>query len=141
MIQKYVFNIPGAPVRVFRSENEGRQTLDTYLENKIRCRVTIENQYEQNEIISTPVEAIFTFFLPKNHKYRQNLVSIVELFRFINQIAEGTIYKKDTLLYRIEMRKEYSNEPHTEIIIQTIDEIKGGFNEARKEKKKISKKR
>lgn len=141
MKKKYVFNIPGAPVRVFRTENEGRQTLDTYLENKIRYKVTLENQHEHEEIISTPLEATLIFFLPKNHKYREHNVSIVELFKFINQVAEGILYKKDNQIYNINMRKEYSNHPHTEIIIQTVDKIKGGFNEARKKKKKISQKR
>lgn len=141
MKKRYVFNIPGAPVRVFKSDDEGRQPLDTYIENKIRYIVNLENQYEENNILEKPIEATFTFYLPKNHKYRQNKVSIVELFKFANNIAQGIVYKKDYLLYNVNMTKQYSNNPHTEIIIETVDKIKGGFNEARKKKKKKLKKK
>jgi len=132
MKRRYVFRIPGAPVRVFKKEDEGRQPLDTYMENKLRYRITLENQLDKEEIIDHPVIADFKFFLPVTAKYRQHRVSIVKLFEFINFIAEGTVYKKEHLLYDVKLHKEYSDDPHTEIIIRPIRKVKGGTNEAKK---------
>jgi len=135
MKKRYVFNIPGEPVRVFKSEDEGRQPLDTYMENKLRYRITFENQCENLDMINDPIEAIFKFFLPKNYKYRQSRVSIIELFKFANQTAQGIIYKKDYLLYNVKLEKEYSDYPHTEIVIRPL---KKGTGNANQKKKKIS---
>jgi len=132
MKRQYVFRIPGAPVRVFKTEEEGRQPLDTYMENKLKYRITLESQIDDQEIINHPITAVFKFFLPHNAKYRQHKVSIVKLFEFINFVAEGTVYKKEHLLYDVKLHKEYSDDPHTEIVIRPIKNVKGGTNEAKK---------
>ena len=140
MKKRYVFNIPGEPVRVYKTEDEGRQPFDTYMENKLRYKITLESQHASEEPISTPVEAIFKFFLPRTARYRQPFVSVVKLFEFVSHAASGTIYKKDCLLYAVTLIKEYSNNPHTEIIIEPVKRVKGGVNEAKKRKKDNKKK-
>lgn len=135
MKDRYVFNIPGEPIRVFKSEDEGRQPFDTYMENKLRYIITLESQHADEDLIKTPVEAIFKFFLPRTHRYRQHYVSIIKLFEFANYTAQGIIYAKDCFLYNVTLLKEYSGNPHTEIIITPIAKIKGGTNEAKKRKK------
>jgi len=129
MKDRYVFNIPGDPIRIFKTGDRGRQTFDTYMENKLRYIVTLELQYENENIITSPIEAIFKFFLPRSHKYRQRRVSLIKLFEFANYVSEGVIYKKDCFLYNITLFKEYSNDPHTEIVIIPIKNINGGTNE------------
>lgn len=130
---KYIYTIPGNPVRVFKSENECRQTYNTYLENKLRYRVTLESQHDNQELIKSPVEALFKFYLPPNSKYRHHRVSITKLYEFVNSVAQGTIYKHDYQLYDVKLHKEYSNNPHTEIIIKPITP-KGGCNEGKASK-------
>lgn len=140
MKKKYIFTIPGSPTRVFKSEAEGRQPIDTYMEHKLRYKITLENQYGEEDIIESPVEAIFKFFLPRTHRYRQTRVSLLKLFEFANYTAQGIIYNKDCLLYNITLLKEYSDNPHTEIIIIPLQCVKGGTNEPKKRKKSKSKK-
>jgi hypothetical protein len=128
----FVFNIPGAPTCVFKSGIEGRQPFDTYQENRLRCTITLQNQFENQPIIKKPIDATFKFFLPRTHQYRQKKISIIKLFEFANYIARGRIYSKDCYLYNVTLLKEYSDNPHTEIIIVPIDHVNGGTNETKK---------
>ena len=133
MEEVYHFCIPGEPARVFKSDNQSRHTMDTYIERKLICKVTLENQYPEKPI-TTPIKAIFKFFLPITAKYRQHRVSIVKLFEFANYTARGIIYKEDYYLYDVSISKEYSTDPHTEIIIITNFNPKGGINDKQKTK-------
>jgi len=135
MKKKYVFRIPGNPVRVFKSETEGRQPLNTYMENKLRYMVSLENQHEEAPI-KEPVEATFKFYMPKSCKYKPARVSIVELFRFANQMSRGLIYKKDCLLYNVKLEKIYSDDPHVEIEIVPAEGATEPYENRKKRKTK-----
>jgi len=127
---KYVFIIPGEPSKTYKSEAEGRQPLDTYREGKIRFYVCIENQFENEKLIKQPIQAIFKFYIKDTNKSEP---SAIEMLRFANKMLKGKVYKHENL-YNISILKEYSNQPHTEIIIKPY-KPKGEYAKKRANKK------
>lgn len=122
MKRKYTITIPGEPVKVYKSDDGGRATLTTYQEAKIRYFVSIQNQFENEKIINEPFEATIKFFLPKNCAYDEKRVSLVELFKFLNKMLRGVVYNLPTSIYLVNMKKIYSDNPRTEIILKPLED-------------------
>lgn len=118
MNKEYLFTLSGDPVCIFKDTGNSMRVRDTYSENRCRCEITLANQHENQKMITEPIDIIFTFFIKNSCRNRVQPPSVIEMLRFINHIAAGVIYKSPALIYNVVLKKVFSNNPHTELIIK-----------------------
>ena len=116
MKKRYNFYIPGIPFSCFKENDRYHMVSSNYSENRIRYLVTLENQFGDNQIINEPIDINVKFYMPINQTVRK--VQLIHLFRFINNIAAGKIYEKESLIHHLTLNKYYVKEPRVEITIR-----------------------
>jgi len=116
MKKRYKFYIPGVPFSCFKENDRYHMVSSNYSESRIRYLVTLENQFGDEKIIKDPIDINVKFYMPMNQEVRK--AKLIHLFRFINNIAIGRIYQKESLIHNLTLNKYYVKEPRVEITIK-----------------------
>ena len=116
MKSRYKFTIPGVPYRAFKADHTYAMTMPGYSENRIRYLVTLESQFGDEPMIREPIDINVKFYMPLRQKL--TAAKLIHLFKFINNIALGMIYQKESLIHNLTLNKYYVKEPRIEMTIK-----------------------
>jgi len=116
MKKMYKFCIPGVPYSHYKSDVNYNMLCRNYSENRIRYTVILENQFANEPLITEPINIKMNFYMPMVKIAR--VAKITHLFMFINNIAIGKIYQKESLIHGLTLNKYYDKEPRIEITIK-----------------------
>lgn len=122
-IFKYV--VPGNPIAETKVlDTETPRIWDEYKHKKFNFEQYLRNQHDERQLFHEPiiVEATFYFKPPKlAPKYHDNRPSLHGLYNFLDQSLKGIIYRHDCQIYETILKKIYSEDARTEIIIKRIE--------------------
>ena len=120
MKEKYTFLLSGQPLASFRWGEASNRMWDTYNQQQCNHRIELKNQFQDEPLLTSPLDISLTFHILRDSNNHINNMSIINMVRSTNSIFSGIIYKKETLVRNIKARKIYSTIPHTEIIITPL---------------------
>ena len=110
------FVILRKPTCMFRPEKNRYHMWDGYAQSKCNFRIDLLEQIKSQPPLEKPVIISVTFYLEPTVKNKKT--SLLNMYRFVNNILCGILYKRDTLIHDIKLYKKYDKQPRTEIIIE-----------------------
>lgn len=125
----YTYTLVGDPVPLARARYGNKRVYDSQKNERLVAGINIQNQHNNRPLLVGPIRltAEFHFEPPRsNKKLRDTMLACFHQFapdlsnclKWIEDIASGIVYKDDCLIADIHVRKLYSEEPKTIIILQ-----------------------
>jgi len=133
MKKTYKFIIPGDPHHFYRKDHKYAMTIPYYAERHIKCYTILDNQFDNEKIIDYPIDVDVKFYMYDILDNESVVVSV--MFRILNKIAKGLIYKKDSLINNLTLTKYYVREPRVEMIIKPSRPFRKKNDKKRKKQK------
>lgn len=126
-MKQYLYVIQGAPKpSITVGDSERRSVWDCFKEERLKSKINIENQHEQQQgaLMEKPVEFDATFYMPIGRHDHEDLPSskpsLINLFNFIDYAFIGTVYAKDWNITTITLKKVFDTKPRTEITLREL---------------------
>jgi Holliday junction resolvase RusA-like endonuclease len=123
-----LYVIPGDPVPLQRARvnPHSKRPWDPQKRIKYQIAQLISAQDPLKILYEGPLELKITFYMrrPKSAKrseiFHSNRPDISNLLKFIEDVAQGILYKDDCTISRVVMEKIYGSPPRTEFTIREL---------------------
>ena len=114
-----LYTIPYEPTPLSSLRLNRGKGWDTSKQTEFNVRNTLHNQHHPKILYASPIIIDITFYLPhKNKNYREPDPDLIDLIRFIEEMAIGALWNNTRIIKTMAARKTYSKTPHTIIDIQ-----------------------
>lgn len=128
----YFYVIKGNPIPLARARHGNRKTWDAQKQIKLVTALELEDQHSGRPLLVGPLflDVCFFFEIPESYSARRRVTTIgcfhdfkpdlSNLIKFIEDIANGIIYKDDCSIASVTAKKVYDEEPRTELFIMEL---------------------
>ena len=118
MNKSFKFIVAGKPICMYRDDTSVARVWDDYSQRRCNFRIDLLSQLNSFETTDKYVDIIINFYLPMNMKDKVHKFTIIDMCRFVNNVASGILYKRDALIQSMTSDKYYDDDPRTEITIK-----------------------
>lgn len=108
MIKQYT--ILGIPEAVIRTTKMKQRDQDAYTIRRLNYLTQLTNQHNEEPFLTGPWKLTATFYFPiqsTNYKRHSIYPSILNLYRFFDDLAHGVIYEDSCIIHSITLIKVY----------------------------------
>lgn len=126
MMKIYKYTIPGDPIAETKVVNsESPRIWDSYKQRRFNYKQHLKNQHNNKPLFYGPIIIEATFYFKPPHHIRPILhddrPSMHGLYNFLDKALQGVVYNQDCQIYETLLKKIFSDDPRTEIIIKRIE--------------------
>lgn len=126
-VPKFVYVIPGKPIPLQRPRYSIAHIYDSQKCEKAASRIYIQNQHGDLPLYEGPLQLIVEFYFetPKrtqsaNGKFHTGPPDTDNCIKYLCDIAQGLLYKNDSLIAQIIATKLYDHIPRTQFTIKQL---------------------
>ncbi len=129
-IRTFKYVLPGNPIPKARPRFGDNRCYDAQKSQKLIAGITLQSQHNSDEFFRGPLIIEMDFFMPIamtrkiscDGKYHTIVPDLSNLVKFVEDVANGILYKDDCIIAHLVAAKWFSKNPRTEITITDFDE-------------------
>lgn len=124
------YTIADAPIPLARPRMSPSHVWDAQKHSKLHCRSQLENQQGTLPVIEKPIHIDFIFYMPlRDYRKKKNELGsyhcikpdLSNLVKFVEDIANGIVFKDDCQIASFTAKKIYDSVPRTVFIVTQLD--------------------